>query len=222
MVRAGYFIVAIVLAEPVDAAARVSCPLPDTRAETALKINLGRVKLVHRHKRKQLALLQQKRKRFRGGSDWQPVGLTQTDLEFRMKIHVNAVSVGAKRYCGSLDRVEVFLGYKDMIVYIAQKYSPNSCHYQSILKHENLHVAIFRETLEDFAPRVKNRLRQAAGRLTPVLASTARQAVNQLKAPMQREMKAMLLEINATLDRANAAIDTPENYNREQANCKNW
>jgi len=55
-----------------------------------------------------------------------------------------------------------------------------------------------------------------------VLASTARQAVNQLKAPMQREMKAMLLEINATLDRANAAIDTPENYNREQANCKNW
>ncbi len=221
-VRAAYFIAAVGLAASGDAAARSRCPLPDTRAEAELKIDLGRIKLVHRHNRKHLARLQKKNKQFRGGGDWQPVGLTQTELEFRMKVHINAVSAGAKRYCGSLDRVEVFLGYDDLIVYIAQKYHRGSCQYQSILKHENLHVSIFRDTLEHYAPRVENRLRQTAERLAPVLVSSAQQAASRLQAAMQRQMKPMFREINAALDRANAAIDTPENYKREQANCKNW
>ena len=222
LVRTAYFITAVLLAASGDAAAANTCPRPDTPAVAVLKTDLGRVQVVHRYDRQHLAKLQRQNKKIRGGLDWQPVGLTQTELEFRMRVEVNAAPAGGKRFCGSLDRVEAFLGYGDLYVYIARKYRRRSCHYESILEHENLHVSIFRDTLEHYAPRVEKRLRQTAERLTPVLVGSAQQAANQLQEAMQRRMRPLFREMNATLDRANAAIDTPENYKREQAHCKNW
>ncbi len=220
--RATYLISAAVLVASGDAAARSACPRPDTRVESKLKTDLGQIKIVHRYNRKHLAKLQRQNRKIRGDRAWQPVGLTQTDLEFRMRVQVNAASAGANRYCGSLDRVEAFLGYDQLTVYIARKYGRRSCHYKSILAHENLHVAIFRDTLEDFAPRMEQRLRQTAEKMKPVLVRSAQQAADRLQAAMQRQMRPLFRQMNAALDRANAAIDTPENYKREQAHCKNW
>ena len=139
-----------------------------------------------------------------------------------MRVKVRAKRIGSNRFCGQLSGVDARLGYDKLKVYIARKYRPGSCNYRSILDHENRHVAVFRSTLFKYAPRIERRLKRLAANLGPVLAGSADKAAKILQKKMQRELKPLFREMNREMDFRNAKLDTPQNYQKEQARCSQW
>ena len=77
------------------------------------------------------------------GPLWIPTGLTLADSRYELKTATKIYDLGYGRYCAVLNQVHLFLGYRDIDVYISSKYARGTCEYHSILNHENTHVQPF-------------------------------------------------------------------------------
>ena len=204
------------LSAPRLAAAAATCPKAETLPRVSLKTLAGRVTYETRKSREQLARLQSRKR------GWNPIGLTLTKLQFRMDISINTLSRKAKRHCATVAGVKAELGYDEITIYVAMRYPRGSCQYLSVLEHENEHLAIFRNTLARYAPKVERRLVQAASQLKPLTGRSPDQAAAKIQKSLQRQIEPLFKEMNKVMDRENDRIDTTENYHREQARCSKW
>ncbi len=198
------------------------CPAANALPRVSLQINPGRVAYNTRKDRRQLRRLQGQRGSPSRKRGWHPIGLTLTELKFRMKISINTLPRPGQGHCATVGAVEAELGFGDITVYVDKRYRKGSCQYRSVIEHENEHVAIFRSTLDRYAPKVEDRLTRAAEKLKPVAASTPNQAAKRLQKALQRQMAPLFKEMNRVLDSKNNGIDTAANYKREQARCSKW
>lgn len=203
--------------------ARTQCRAATASPEVIVTVHPGDVVLNNGHSRSQLKNLRSRSNQTSTlGSRWHPVGLTLTERKFSMRVQVRAQRASNGRFCGYLTKVTARIGYDKLKVYVARKYRPGSCHYRSILDHENLHVAIFRDTLVRYAPRLERRLKRLASTMRPVTARTADATANMLQSKLQRDLKPLFREMDRELDFRNGKLDTPQNYRREQARCTGW
>ena len=203
--------------------AKSLCRSDQGSPEVVLTIDPGKVALNNGHSRGQLAAL-------RGrnappsplGARWKPVGLTLTERQFTMRVQVRARRAAKGHFCGYLTKVTARIGYDKLNVYVARKYRPGSCQYRSILDHENRHVAVFRNTLVKYAPRVERRIRRLASRMPPAAARSADATAKILQNKLQRGLKPLFREMDREMDFRNSKLDTPQNYRQEQARCSGW
>lgn len=156
------------------------------------------------------------------GAAWTPVGLTLTDLKYRMQVKVEAIHLGQGKYCARLTAVEAKLGYDRFAVFVAKRFPPGTCPYSSITEHERKHVAVFRQTLDAYFPRMKHRLERAAYALTPIHAANPDVAAARLQRRLRATIDPLFHEMNRMLDRDNAKLDTQEQYSQEQKHCPQW
>ena len=210
------------LSAPRLAAAAATCPKAETLPRVSLKTLAGRVTYETRKSREQLARLQRRKGAQSRKRGWNPIGLTLTKLQFRMDISINTLSRKAKRHCATVAGVKAELGYDEITIYVAMRYPRGSCQYLSVLEHENEHLAIFRNTLARYAPKVERRLVQAASQLKPLTGRSPNQAAAKIQKALQRQIEPLFKEMNKVMDRENDRIDTTENYHREQARCSTW
>ena len=211
-----------VLLSPSAMAADCTFPTPGNVAVRIDRLD-GQVVLNNERSRDGLRQMQSQSGRANAfGSAWTPVGLTLTELTYKMRLKLEALPLSNGRYCARLTHVDAELGYDKLKVYIAQKFRPGSCAYSSINDHEMTHVAVFRQALDDYFPRLQRSLERAASQLQPVLASSPDQAAIYLRKRLNATVQSLFLEMNRVLDRNNALLDTPERYRLEQARCKDW
>ena len=205
------------------AGAQVRCPANGTKPDTVLLERVGKVVYSRRHGRRDLQRLRARRngpaRVLRGAV---PVGLTVAELTFRIRTRVILEPQGRKRYCARLATVETSLGYGDIMVYVAREYRKGSCPYRTILAHENRHVAVFQGTLARFAPRLRTRLREAAGQMAPLWVTDRESPADILQERLRRRLQPLMGEMERVMDKANARIDSPSAYRGEQARCRDW
>lgn len=204
-----------------SAAVAQSCKAPGTGIAIDLKVDPGRV-VYHSETRHNLSQLQANARGAVRLLGWHAVGFTSTSYEFRMNVRASAQPLARGRYCASLVSVDATLGFGNLDVYIDDRYARSSCAFRSILEHENTHVDIFRTTLARYAPRLRERLLQAADNLGAVTAATPGEGADHLRTRLMQQVEPLFAEMNRALDEANARLDTPENYIREQERCSDW
>jgi len=216
------FILGVAMASP--AASADVCDFPEPR-EVQVSVSRLDGDVVYNNTRSREALRQMQRQSGRAqafGRAWTPVGLTLTELKYQMRLKVEAIAVTKRTYCARLTSVDAELGYDKLKVYIARKFRPGTCAYRSISDHELTHVAVFRDALETFYPRLQRRLQRAARQLDPVRAGSPDAAATYMRKRLAATIQPLFLEMNRELDRNNARLDTPERYRREQAMCAEW
>ncbi|MBO6520450.1 MAG: hypothetical protein JJ900_09125 [Rhodospirillales bacterium] len=201
-----------------------TCAFPDSQSvHVTIQRNDGRVTVNNAHSRESLRRMQRQSGRASAfGSAWTPVGLTLTELKYSMRLKVEAQPVSDGGYCARVTAVEADLGYDNLRIFIARKFRPGSCAYRSINAHEMTHVAVFKQALDRFYPRLQHRLQRAAETLDPVRTSNPDRAAAYLRKRLSASVEPLFLEMNRELDRNNARLDTPERYRREQALCTDW
>ncbi len=158
----------------------------------------------------------------RMGPMWVPTGLTVADENYHLKTNTKIYQLGHGRYCAVLESAQLFIGYKNIDVYISNKYKRNSCEYNSILNHENIHVQIFRDTLFKHSSGIEKTIRRQAPRIGPVYLRSADAAASKLQRLLDAKIKPLFKRMSADISRKNARIDTKANYRREQAMCAEW
>lgn len=216
------FVIALLVLAAPERAAAAACPPADVLPRVSLSSLPGYLYYDTSRTSKELDRLQGRRGTADRRRSWHPIGLTLTELQFQMQISVNTVGRSDNTYCAVLSAVDATLGYDKITIYVDRRYPPGSCQHQSVLDHEHLHLAVFRDTLAIFAPEVEQRLTETAGRLEPVAARTAEQAAAKLQKALQRGMEPMFDEMNRRLDAENARLDSKDSYLREQSHCSKW
>ena len=198
-----------------------SCPANGTRVSVLMESSLGDLRYHENFNSSQLSNL-------RGnsghslGPNWVPTGLTVADENYHLKTNAQIYYLGQGRFCAVLESAELFIGYRNIDVYISNKYNRNTCEYDSILSHENVHVQIFRDTLYRHASSIERKIKSVAPKIGPVYLRSADAAANKIQRLLDAQVRPLFRRMSDEITRKNSRIDTAANYRREQALCSNW
>ncbi|MGB0682596.1 MAG: hypothetical protein ACPGOV_07810 [Magnetovibrionaceae bacterium] len=198
------------------------CPLSASRVQADLKLLKGPVRYDFTRNTRSLRALSRERGNNALPSGWLPTGLTLTETGFSMRTRAQVLNLAPGRYCAVLNGVEAELGHEFFDVFVVNKYRPGSCEHQSILRHEERHVAIFRDVLRREAPDLRRALETEARRMGPIIISDPNQAAQEFQRRLRDRVMPLFKRMNERASRENARLDTPENYRREQRECSNW
>jgi len=204
---------------PSPAAAQSCVPKTTSAARVMLQVDRGNVDVINSLDVADLrARMRQGYSAFQG---WHTVGLTTAELTFAIRVSISAAPNNAG-FCGWVTAVDASLGFDVIDVFVASRYRPGSCQFQTIKRHEDRHVGVFRTALDHHASDFRNALRQATLSLGAVQKATANQAADHLKRLLTKRMRPIFQRIDNDIDRANASIDTRETYENDMARCSSW
>ncbi|MGH6954972.1 MAG: hypothetical protein ACREGL_12350 [Alphaproteobacteria bacterium] len=205
------------------ALAAQKCSPPKTGAsgakpyEVRVKIDVPQTPINHKMSAKQLTA------RSFHGRGGQVLGQMVPELEIAHEAQYAVASQG-NQHCFWVERIDVVLRYKSIEIFIASEYQSGSCAYTEIMDHEQDHVRVARQNLQQYGPRV----RQALTSLliptvrAPVLVRSADDAKREVEALFAKLLKPLFGEMIATLKRNQGALDTPEEYRAVRARCSDW
>lgn len=195
-----------------------SCPVRNGRDfDVNVKISIPRPPINHN-----LSSAQLTEKSFHGPNA-RVLGLTVPKLQIQTRVE-HATEKRDGHYCYWLEGVQVQLIYKSIEVYVAREYKRGSCEYKAVLRHEQEHVAIARRNLEKFKPKVRHALTSLLLPTPdrPIKLASSEQNEEALQSLLARILDPVYQEMQEDLERAQAAIDTPESYAKVRAQCSNW
>jgi hypothetical protein len=204
------------------AAAAPGCAIKPGAVQVSLRTEAGRVSVRGGHSRTDLQRLQRKHGGFRDAPGWHLLGLTVAEFRLDMRTSVTVQPFRNNWYCARAATVEVTVGYPEFVLYVDRAYRPDTCEYRVVADHERAHIAIYRSTLERFAPWLRDRLAEAVGDLSPVVVASAEQAANLVQERIREKVTPILTKLHEATDAANAKIDTPEIYRAIKGQCRNW
>ncbi len=159
---------------------------------------------------------------FHGPSD-RVLGLTASSVEILVSTEAFSRTDGDGA-CVWLERIVATLRYDALDIFVAKEYPPTSCPYQAILAHERRHAKIARRHLQSFVQPV----RSAFTALTiprpesPLRAASAAAGEARIKDLLAGLLAPLRKRLAASMDRAQARVDTREEYRRVQSQCRNW
>ena len=207
---------------PVQATENKHCPVTDTMISVDVQNTPAKIIYKNGHSRSDIERQQLKRGRHLERGKWKILGLTQTEFKYTLKTTAKFKQADRGRYCAYPVSFNLDIGYENFTVYIDRKYRPGTCEYQAILKHENLHIAIYKRYLKRYIPYIKKQARAAAKAVQPVIISSPNQGTKHIQKQFQGLIRPLILKLNREADYSNAQIDTPESYRKLQLLCNNW
>lgn len=125
-------------------------------------------------------------------------------------------------YCSRIEHVDAVLGYRNVIIYMANELTANPCALNHVFEHEQKHVAVNRQLLQEYVPLVRERLMayfRLYGQFRVPNAQYAESLVREKANGILTDMSTGLLEENRRRQRF---IDTPEEYARNNTACGGW
>lgn len=155
------------------------------------------------------------------GMHQRALGLTSSQIAFSLSGQTMATPVRGG-YCVYLRSVDVKFGYQTMDVFIGSEFRPQTCEYKTILDHENQHVAINRNTIREYAPRVRQEIERHLATLQPRFTSDAQVSTDRKISDVKQKVDPLLTQMERVLEQRNAVIDSKVNYAALAENCKNW
>ncbi len=152
-----------------------------------------------------------------------PVGLTTTRLYHRLDAHFQTENdLSGRSHCTTLVKVRLLMGYTETVVHIASKYAPGSCQYWTIHHHEADHVRILNLIRQRFLPRIQRTMAVFANRIPIHHGDRPKRDQRRILKRLDRSARIIEKTMARALNRAHAAIDTPQNYARIRAQCPKW
>jgi hypothetical protein len=137
------------------------------------------------------------------------------DARTRIELRVNGL-------CVYLESVHAEFGFRNLDVYVASEYPPDTCEHRAILDHENQHVAIARDALTAHAGQMRLNLERILGEQRPVLARDGQRATRAILDDIAKRANSELDAFYGEMDARNRVIDSQPNYEAIAEICKNW
>ncbi|NTU77094.1 MAG: hypothetical protein HGA90_04695 [Alphaproteobacteria bacterium] len=139
-------------------------------------------------------------------------------LEFYAPIIQHLMPDGS--FCARVQHLDARIGYKDVTVYVASEFSPGSCSYQEILAHEQKHIEVNRQLLQEYAPLIKQKLTsflKLNGMFIVPNGAYANKLLREKVTAVIQEVSLRMLEENKKRQKL---IDSPEEYARTKTACQ--
>jgi len=204
------------------AAGAAQCAAPSTPARASLDLRLGEVHYVHDRDTPGMRSIVSQLQGYVAGPWHLPLGLTVADLAMRFETRFYYSEAPTVGHCAALAEAKVIVGYPEITVYISSDYAEGSCEYDTILAHENEHVAINRAVLQAHQGAFEEALRRVLRAKKAIYTLRKEEARSAYILELQRQLRPVAAEMVADRNLKNGAIDTRDNYLRLMSRCSNW
>lgn len=150
------------------------------------------------------------------------IGLTYAEISVRLGAATVARPRERSGYCVYLEEVEAQFGFDRFDVYVGREYPRGSCEFNTILDHENEHVAIYKDIIREYGGRMRTAIERELRNLGPVFAPSAQTGGQRAIAQLQERLQPAIDGFQAESRRRNGRIDTQANYGALQDLCLDW
>ena len=159
---------------------------------------------------------------FHGPSE-RVLGLTASSVEILVSTEAYSRTLGGGA-CVWLERIVATLRYDALDIFVAREYPPTSCPYQAILAHERRHAEITRRHLQAFVQPVRSALSALAipRPESPLRAASAAAGEARIRDLLAGLLAPLRKELAASMNQAQARVDSREEYRRVRSQCRNW
>lgn len=151
-------------------------------------------------------------------------GLSTIQVSWEINVNTIAEVINENEICVIPEAIEIFIGYQDPKIYLANNLTPNTCHYNIVLRHEQTHQQINKSTLEHFLPYFHKAANKIASELSIEKVSNVSQiskATQKISYQYSREMSPLIKFFKKQLLTEQYKLDNEENYNYEADLCSN-
>ncbi len=129
--------------------------------------------------------------------------------------------------CIMPEEIEIFIGYKNPLIYVSNKYDPQSCEFSQIIRHEQVHQRINKLTLEYYLPLLNKTLRNAIDEVKAVKIRTNDETDKQrgfkdLYAYYHSRIDPILNEFKKARDNEQKKLDNMNSYEHDWSICKRY
>lgn len=155
-----------------------------------------------------------------GGPLWHRVGLWLGTLEMSYDYRMLVSGAGSKPACAQIQSARLIVGFVSNRILISQGIADNPCRYDVTLAHERQHAEVARQTLAAHAALLEAEI---VPRLRSASAATDRTvdgATDAIAVRWKEIMDGFFKRLRLEHARAQATLDTPEEYRRLQALCR--
>ncbi len=139
-------------------------------------------------------------------------------IEFKGPILKRQQSDGS--YCARVQKIDARIGYKDIKVYIAKEFAEGSCDFKHIMEHEQKHVAVNRQVLQEYATLIHDKIAaylKIYGMFIVPNPDYAEKILREKVSAILNEMTQKMVEENR---RRQKQVDNPEEYARNNTACR--
>ncbi len=147
------------------------------------------------------------------------VGLSVSRLGLELQWVEQVLPLRDGTVCGAVASLTAVLSFRETHVYVAREVAGDPCLRAEVLGHEHKHVATDQAILDDWAPRLRRRLTDAAAGLSAVAAGGRSAVGARIKAVLSAAETSLAAEMKADLTRRQAAVDSSAEYARVAASC---
>ena len=148
-------------------------------------------------------------------------GLSLVDIDWSTSLNTIARTVGDTT-CVIPASIDVFVGYRNPIIYISNDIDKNSCRYEMVMRHEHQHQQINIAILEYFLPIIKQELQKALS-VVKVREVQDDEDSDKVTDDMNNDyaefLRPLISRFQATMENENRRLDNRENYQYESQVC---
>ncbi len=152
-----------------------------------------------------------------------PVGLTIADLrlgsDYEISINEIARPDGTSYFCAEPAHFELSLAIVNTTVYIAKELPVETCSYRTVSQHEGFHVREDRDIVLEMTSALPAYLSHAMRNLGVVKGNTPEEVKTIITDTVQRLMTDIKTQIIDIRQKRQAAIDSPQEYERLSQSC---
>jgi hypothetical protein len=190
-----------------NASIRLNSPTPEVRYD---------------HSRPRKSLTQESQTHIAHAKDTITNGLTVSTLASDLNAAMSIMQLPDGSTCVWPEKVEVNLGYSDLVVYIGSDLKRGSCQFDVTMQHEAEHVRIIRNSLRAHVPGIRTMLEHHVASEYPRRIRAGfdpeDETIKSIAAVLQRETREMVRE----RDKAHALLDSPKSYAYWNGLCDAW
>lgn len=144
----------------------------------------------------------------------QPVGLAIGELTMGLTLQSDMVIGTDGQVCARPKLLRLDAGFQHNTVYVASELPRRSCAHEEVLDHEEHHVAIDRQLLQEYKPILTKFAERAVEQLGVIRASSPDEAERQMQMFLNTQLQAASDTIREERTRRQLAHDSTEEYER--------
>lgn len=147
------------------------------------------------------------------------LGLATTNIATQIKLIASVTPMPDGTFCATPKDVALEFGFRDNTILVSRDLPRGTCIHDVIIEHERKHVAVDRELLRSYVPRIEAYFRQVAAGLRPVRLDDKDAATARLNEMLSTAMQTVLDDFAAERNRRQSQVDTPAEYARVARSC---
>ena len=186
-----------------------------------LRSSYGKLKYDFKHNSAQLKQMSSKKSRSRESGTFMS-GLSFVDIDWSVTMNVITRTEGDYK-CVIPIAVDVYIGYRNPIIYISRDVQNNACIYNVVKRHEQQHQQINFAVLDYYLPYLKKGFENKLAILHPRLLEAGKNAekiIDDLNIEYSEAIRPIVDRFEITLQLEQQNLDTRENYENESNICR--